>query len=56
MLLRVQAYDLLVKYKPSKFLYIADTLSRASMKIDKDDFDEELCAHINNLPVSDIQL
>ena len=30
MMLRVQQYDLIVKYRPGDQLYIADTLSRAS--------------------------
>jgi hypothetical protein len=59
MLLRVQAYDLNVTYKPGKYLYIADTLSRASLKVDvifEDELDLEIssqiCMLMDNLPVS----
>ena len=37
MLLRLQRYTLKVTYKPGKELYIADTLSRAFLKEQKED-------------------
>jgi transposase InsO family protein len=64
MLLRVQAYNLTVAYKPGRYLYIADTLSRApsniNSKVEKDVFDEDLDVQVNslvsNLPISENQL
>ncbi|XP_048747335.2 uncharacterized protein K02A2.6-like [Ostrea edulis] len=54
MMIKVQPYDLNVKYKPGKYLYIADTLSRAteseSSQSDKDEF--EVFA-VRYLPISD---
>lgn len=58
MLLRVQAYDLIVNYKPGKYLYIADTLSRVSLKcnIINNEIDNEIEIHVDlllsNLPIS----
>lgn len=44
MMLRLQHYDLVVQYKPGKYMYIADTLSRAPLP---DLYSEEV--HKNNL-------
>lgn len=43
MMMKLQAYDLIVSYKAGKQMYIADTLSRAPLKND------ELSEHDNNL-------
>ncbi|CAB3989622.1 Hypothetical predicted protein [Paramuricea clavata] len=59
MLLRLQHYDIDLRYKPGKELYSADTLSRAHLPTsDDDDEDLVLCVHtaIANLPVSDKKL
>ena len=60
MLLRLQRYDIDLRYKPGKELYSADTLSRAHLPTSDDDDDEDLilCVHtaIANLPVSDKKL
>ena len=59
MLLKLQKYDLLVKYVRGKDLHIADTLSRAQLSdfsVDDDHSEElDLPIHtmIQNLPVSD---
>ncbi|KAK9712529.1 RNase H-like domain found in reverse transcriptase [Popillia japonica] len=51
MMLNLQQYDLEVSYIPGKFLYIADTLSRAPVEpSDPDDrLEEELLIHMNLL-------
>ena len=59
MLLRLQRYTLKVTYKPGKELYIADTLSRAFLKEQKEDLlGEEL--EVNwvtpQLPISENRL
>ncbi|CAB3989788.1 Hypothetical predicted protein [Paramuricea clavata] len=59
MLLRLQRYDIDLRYKHGKELYSADTLSRAHLPTsDNDDEDLVLCVHtaISNLPVSDKKL
>lgn len=59
MLLKVQPYNLVVKYKPGKLMYVSDTLSRAVVN-EPDVFDRELDCHVNllvhNLPISETQL
>ena len=59
MLLRLQRYNIDLRYKPGKELYSADTLSRAHLSTTGDD-DEDLvlCVHTAtaNLPVSDKKL
>lgn len=55
MLMRLQPYDLHVKYKPGKELYIADTLSRAYLKEHKEQLlEDELQIHVLStyLPIS----
>lgn len=57
--LMLQPYDIRVKYKPGKKLYLADALSR-SYTIDNTSFlDEEIQAQVcmirDNLPISDAQ-
>ena len=42
MLLRLQKYDLSVKYVHGKFLYIADTLSRAHLADTPESHDKEI--------------
>ena len=63
MRLRLQKYNLKVRFVPGKFLYIADTLSRAfdqsNAPIDSDmHHDMEYYIHcvITNLPISDVKL
>ena len=63
MRLRLQKYNLKVRFVPGKFLYIADTLSRAfdqsNAPIDSDmHHDMEYFIHcvITNLPISDVKL
>lgn len=47
-MLRLQSYNLNVSYKPGKYLYIADTLSRCSLgKKTLTELDEELELHCN---------
>lgn len=49
-MLRLQPYDLKVSYKPGKYLYIADTLSRAALSEQYlKEVDQELDLHINML-------
>ncbi|CAH2088714.1 unnamed protein product [Euphydryas editha] len=49
-MLRLQPYDLKVSYKPGKYLYIADTLSRAALSEQSlKEVDQELDLHINML-------
>ena len=61
MLLKLQKYDLEVKYTKGKELYVADTLSRAYLTIpptDNDIEDLEFAVHalVRDLPVSDAKL
>lgn len=62
MLFRVQAYDLLVHYNPDKYLYTADTLSRATLKCDifKNKLDCEIEIHVDlllsHIPISNKQI
>lgn len=61
MLLRLQRYQLTLKYTPGKFMYLADTLSRAftkekraENKVEKDDdLDVIIHAIVESLPFSD---
>lgn len=61
-MLRLQRYDLIIKYKPGKEMYIADTLSRATPKMQRQTSQEEeiLNVHCNhfmqNIPVSQDKL
>ena len=59
MLLRLEKYDLSVKYVRGKFLYIADTLSRAHLAdtLESHDKEIELAIHqfIQYLPISDVK-
>lgn len=49
-MLRLQSYDLKIVYKPGKYLYIADTLSRCPLKINAlTDTHEEISLHCNFL-------
>lgn len=49
-MLRLQCYNLNVVYKPGKYLYIADTLSRCSVKESSlVEFDSEVSLHCNFL-------
>ena len=59
MLLKLQRYNINLRYKPGKELYTADTLSRAYLpNTDKEDEELVLCVHqaIARLPVSDKKL
>ena len=63
MRLRLQRYDLKVRYVPGKFLYIADTLSRAfdqsNVPTDSDmhhEMEHLIHSVITNLPISDVKL
>ncbi|KAF2888803.1 hypothetical protein ILUMI_17370, partial [Ignelater luminosus] len=54
MLMKIQRYDIELHYVPGKYLYLADTLSRATSKDNKiteseDTFDEEVEAHVGLL-------
>lgn len=61
MMLRIQGYDLVVCYKPGKYMYIPDTLSRAPLP---DLYSDEVHEHVlyqvqlivNSLPVSNKKL
>ncbi|KAK9710993.1 hypothetical protein QE152_g25739 [Popillia japonica] len=49
-MLRLQPYDLFIKYTPGRHLYIADTLSRAALtEHTLTDFDEEISLHVDLL-------
>lgn len=60
LMLRLQRYDLNITYKPGKEMYVADTLSRASVKTDTQvgsENEEMVKIHVatfmNSLPVAD---
>ena len=61
MLLRLQKYDLDIKYVKGKYLHVADALSRAHMDDATEDIDSkevQLLVHtlISNLPISETRL
>lgn len=59
MLLRLQKFDIEVRYKPGKELVIADTLSRANLKEEYDDkmeLDIQICSVINKISITDTRL
>ena len=61
MLLRLQKYDLTIKYISGKHLYIADTLSRAHGTDCSEDIDSaeiQLAVHtvVKDLPITDERL
>ena len=61
MMLNLQPYDLHIKYVPGKFMYIADTLSRAYapyQNVDTQDEDVDFVVHsiIKNLPITTAKL
>ena len=58
LLLRLQQYDVDLKYKPNSDMYLADTLSRASLKITQSKAEEETeSIHATDyLPISEPQL
>ena len=56
MLLKLQKYELTVRYTRGKDMHVADTLSRAFINVQDESFDEtELAVHTltNNLPISE---
>ena len=56
MLLKLQKYELTVRYTRGKDMHVADTLSRAFINVQDENFDEtELAVHTltNNLPISE---
>ncbi|CAH2226702.1 jg3211, partial [Pararge aegeria aegeria] len=61
MMLRIQCYTFNVIYKPGKYMYLADTLSRAALEEPMDDklsseIDAQACFIINNVPFSDSKI
>lgn len=53
MMLKIQQYQVQVKYKPGKELYIADTLSRAAQQTTGSEVEEEFEVHVvDSLPIS----
>ena len=60
MMLNLQDYDVVVKYKPGKELYVADTLSRAHLSShpeeDTLDLEHHVSSVISALPISDDKL
>ena len=61
MLLRLQKYDLDIKYIKGKYLYAADTLSRAHQVDCSEDIDSaeiQLAVHtvLKDLPITDVRL
>ncbi|CAK1600456.1 unnamed protein product [Parnassius mnemosyne] len=62
MMLRIQGYDLIVKYKPGKYMYISDALSRAplpDLALD-DKLDKKILCQVklivNSIPISNNKL
>ncbi|XP_013196514.1 uncharacterized protein K02A2.6-like [Amyelois transitella] len=61
MMLRIQGYDFKVTYKPGKYMFVADTLSRAPLpeqlqqKV-SDEISEQSCFLIENVRFSDSKL
>lgn len=57
MLLRLQTYDFSVNYKPWKLMFVPDMLSKAYIKDDRDNINEDIEFFTNmvieNMPVSD---
>ncbi|XP_059060190.1 uncharacterized protein K02A2.6-like [Achroia grisella] len=56
MLLRLQGYDLNVTYKPGKYMYLADTLSRAPLSIPYDDSVSRGNSYQINLLMSQVKM
>lgn len=56
MMLKVQKYDLDLRYKAGKELYVADTLSRAADKVIQDEKDQFEVFFIENLPITDAKI
>ena len=61
MLLRLQKYDLDIKYVKGKYLHVADALSKAHMDDATEDIDSkevQLLVHtlVSNLPISETRL
>ena len=53
LMLKLQPYDIRIKYVPGKYMYMADTLSRAYLQVTPDDsLDEELSHVIHSLLTS----
>ena len=52
MLLRLMKYDVNLIYKPGREMYIADTLSRASLPTKTPDWDAQIHLITNSLPIS----
>lgn len=61
MMLRIQCYEFTVVYKPGKYMYVADTLSRAALPELMHDrvsteVEDQACFLIKNVQFSDIKL
>lgn len=56
MLLRLQGYDLKVTYKPGKYMYLADTLSRAPLPEQYDDSVSRSVQYQVNLLLSQVKM
>ena len=62
LMLRLQPYDLIIRYVPGKYMYMADTLSRAPLvsTVSSSDIDEDLVqvvhSLVTNLPVTTTNL
>lgn len=57
LMLRIQAYDLMVEYKPGTQMYIADSLSRSALQdTSENELDEDIKVHVNlmikSMPIS----
>ena len=60
MLLRLQKYDISLKYKPGKEMVVADTLSRAYLQDSNNDMEDEISTYVHtvmsSIPASDGKL
>lgn len=60
MMMRVQGFDIKVVYVPGKYMYIADTLSRAALSESmhervSEDVDVQTCFMLENVPFSEVK-
>ncbi|KAI5726102.1 hypothetical protein M8J77_023794 [Diaphorina citri] len=56
MMLKIQAYDLEVKYVPGKYLYLADMLSRAPLSLEETSLDNDEIIDIDHDVICQVDL